>query len=839
MLCRTAYGRAKRNERLNTGNLGSGSAALLAVLLPCCAFADRLELSESGYFTKPGLDVIVFSDIYPEGHQTGVTVIQHDRRVAANGDLRLEASPGQWSPVPASGGRTVDSQARTISQTLSYPDPAKNRTGFNPIAYPDLELTYAVRVQPLEGNSFRVWVDLEKPLPGEWIGKIGFNFELFPGHLFGKGWVMEDVDETHAAGVFAVQPNGPIQDREGEWLNAPLARGTRLVVAPEDPLQRLAIESRTGALELLDGRSNHNNGWYIVRSSVPAGATERAIEWVITPNTVDGWQRDPVIQVSQLGYAPGQPKRAIIEQDRRDGTTGEMILFRLGAQGKERIAAGPVAPWGDFLRYRYLAWDFSAVDEPGLYQLEYRGQISELFRIGDVYARHAWQPTLEYYLPVQMCHVRVNEKYRVWHGLCHDDDARMAPLDHNHFDGYVSGPQTLTTYEPLQPVPGLNRGGWHDAGDYDLRIESQMTTVWLLAMMVEEFGLDYDATTVDQQRRVVEIHLPDGKNDALQQIEHGLLSVLGAYEALGRLYRGIIEPTLRQYVHLGDAATQTDNTVRDEPGATADDRWVFTEVNPARELDAAAGLAAAARVLRGYDDELAARALSAAQELFRHAEEVSAETSAMAFALTELFLATRDHAWLDRLVAMQDEVVATIDRTGWIIGRVMPQIRDEGFSEAVAAAVEGHQAKVREDMARTPYGVPYEPRIWGAGWDIQRFGVQQYFFHQAWPQLTDFDSVLNALNFVLGVHPGENTMSYVSGVGAQSALVAYGVNRADWSFIPGGVISGTNLVRPDLPELKIWPYFWQQTEYVMGGGATNYMFLVLAADAAFSGGAAQ
>ena len=53
---------------------------------------------------------------------------------------------------------------------------------------------------------------------------------------------------------------------------------------------------------------------------------------------------------------------------------------------------------------------------------------------------------------------------------------------------------------------------------------------------------------------------------------------------------------------------------------------------------------------------------------------------------------------------------------------------------------------------------------------------------------------------------------------------------ADWSFIPGGVISGTALIRPDLPELKIWPFFWQQTEYVMGGGATNYMFLVLAAN---------
>ena len=56
------------------------------------------------------------------------------------------------------------------------------------------------------------------------------------------------------------------------------------------------------------------------------------------------------------------------------------------------------------------------------------------------------------------------------------------------------------------------------------------------------------------------------------------------------------------------------------------------------------------------------------------------------------------------------------------------------------------------------------------------------------------------------------------------------MNRGDWSFIPGGVISGTNLVRPDLPELKEWPFLWQQAEYVIGGGASHFMFLVLGAD---------
>jgi len=76
---------------------------------------------------------------------------------------------------------------------------------------------------------------------------------------------------------------------------------------------------------------------------------------------------------------------------------------------------------------------------------------------------------------------------------------------------------------------------------------------------------------------------------------------------------------------------------------------------------------------------------------------------------------------------------------------------------------------------------------------------------------------------------GSNTASFAGGVGAKSATVGYGLNRADWSYIPGGVISGTALIRPDYPELLTFPFLWQQTEYVLGGGSSNYMFLVLAA----------
>jgi endoglucanase len=96
------------------------------------------------------------------------------------------------------------------------------------------------------------------------------------------------------------------------------------------------------------------------------------------------------------------------------------------------------------------------------------------------------------------------------------------------------------------------------------------------------------------------------------------------------------------------------------------------------------------------------------------------------------------------------------------------------------------------------------------------------------------DYMVKALNFVLGVHPGENTASFASGVGARSMTVANGFNRADSSYIPGGISSGTALIRPDFPELKDIPFLWQQGEYVLGGGSSNYMFLVLAADQVFN-----
>ena len=810
----------------------------------CFAQQPSFILNNLGYFEMGGVNVMAYQDIYPEGHQGGVAVIMHGKRLATNGDLRLDETPGQWQPIPRQLDRKVDEAGKTITVNLAYPDPAINRKGFNPIEYPDLDLNYTVKIRS-EDASVVVTVDLDNPVPEEFIGKVGFNMELFPGILFGKTWIMDK-----KSGIFPRQANGPaLTDGKGEIVAAvPISTGRKLTVAPESDLLRMSIESRTGDLQLLDGRYVHNNGWFVVRSLVAAGATENAVEWIISPNMVSGWRSDPVIHVSQIGYHTDQDKVAIIEVDKNDKTPRNAELIRIGENGSRTVMTG-INPelWGSFLRYRYFMFDFSSFRQEGMYCVKYGDELSQPFRISpDVFKRDVWQPTLEYFLPVQMCHMRVNEKYRVWHGLCHMDDALMAPVNHNHFDGYIQGPSTLTHYSPGDHVPGINIGGWHDAGDYDLRVESQSSEIYILAMAFEAFNVTWDETAIDQKTRIVEIHQPDGRPDILQQIEHGVLSVVGGYKSLGRLYRGIICPDKRQYVLLGDGSTMTDGLVyykdmmpesqKGNSYSFPDDRLVFTEENPSRELTVAAHLAAASRTLKGFNDTLSDQALEVARAIYSNEYNLSGRVmNSKLHAASELLLTTGEEQYRKFILENETAVIKGIRDLAWLLGRSLDKIGNVQFTSSVRTAAKTLSDEITKLSAETPFGVPYRPHIWGAGWDIESFGVRQYYLHKYFPDIFQSAPVFNALNFILGVHPGENTSSFASGVGSRSTTVAYGVNRADWSYIPGGVSSGTALIRPDFPELLDWPYLWQQQEYVMGGGATNFMFLVLAADELLGG----
>ena len=816
----------------------SPALSTIAILLLCIfpLSAADLRLNEQDYFEAQGLSVLLFHNAYHgvfgDEKMSGVEIILHGERIATNGDVRLSPTPEQWDPIPRFQDRKRSPSGNQLTASLSYPDRG---------------LSYHIEVAP-EPDGFRVTVHLDQPLPSALVGKAGFNLEFLPTSYFGKSYILDT-----GSGTFPRHPNGPMQkDATGIAQPAPIATGQRMVLSPEDPLTRVTISSDSGPLMFFDGRNKAQNGWFVVRTLISSGRTQNAVVWHIHPNVVSGWTRPPVVAYNQVGYTPQRAKVAVIELDPLFDAPKTARVLRLAPDGEYREAfQSEIKPWGKWMRYQYARFDFSALHEPGIYAIEYAGHRNTPFRIAEqVYREHVWQASLDTYLPVQMDHVKVREGYRIWHGPSHLDDARQAPVNYVHFDGYSMGPSTDSPFAPGEHIPGLDHGGWYDAGDYDIRTESQARVVTDLALAREYFQVDWDETTVDEKARSVQIRAPDGIPDAIQQIQHGVIAILAQYHTIGHAIPGIIEPTLQEYTHLGDAASQTDGRIYSwrlgplESDGTysgvPDDRWAFTTHTTPLDYLAISSLAAASRVLRGFDDGMSAECLQTAVRVWDEehkrppvifksfnttAGELSDEETK---ATVELLIATKGgDPYRKRLKELLPEIQNRFAFLGWIVARAVP-LMDPEFKEALASSLRSYKSKLDEQLSHNPYGVPIATGTWGGAAAAAGFSVQMYFFHKAFPDIVGPEYILRGFDYVLGTHPVSN-LSFVSSVGTQSKLIAYGNNRADYSFIPGGIIPGIVIIQPDFPELKeAWPFLWYENEYVVDTVASY----ILAANAA-------
>jgi hypothetical protein len=791
----------------------------------------RLKLNGLGYFETRGLNVLAFSNWYDgnfsDAKISGIELIHHEVRTATNGDVRLSPTPGQWDRVPQLVDRRVDAESGSVETLL---------------AYPEYGLRYAIKAEA-RGDGLRLAVRLDQPLPPELEGRAGFNLEFLPSAYFGKAYLADG-----RAGLFPRYPSGPMAPSQaGTAEPQPIAAGSTIVLAPEDPLRRVTIQASGGRLQLYDGRNTAQNGWYVARSPLPSGRSGTVVEWFLSASTVPGWVRPPVIAHSQVGYHPDQQKVAVIELDKHDRPLAHARLLNVTEAGEfvERLSGAP-RDWGGYLRYNYATFDFSAAREAGLYVIEYGDTRSRPFRIGpDVYA-DTWHPTLDVFFAVQMDHMFVREAHRVWHGAAHLDDALQAPVSHEHFDLYAQGPTTDTPFQPGQHIPGLNVGGWFDAGDFDIRTQTQYATLLDLVQAWERFGPRRDETTIDQRRRFVAIHVPDGTPDLLQQIEHGTLALIAQHRAVGHAIAGIVEPDLTQYTHLGDAASKTDNRVYNPrlksgesdgfTSGTFDDRWAFTSKSTALNYGSIAALAAASRALRGYRDELAEECLATAArvwdeehahapDLFQHGNTTGGRLDDEELkAAVELLACTRDPRYARRIDELWPAIERDFGQNAAVAARALPFM-----SESFARKLEARTRAYAEDLARSggenPFGVPITTGGWAGNSTIIRFALTNYALHKAFPGLIDPETVFRGLSYLYGCHPGSN-ISFVSGVGAASKEVAYGSNRADFSFIAGGIVPGVLILKPDFPENKEdWPFLWGQNEYVVDLGA-SYIFLV-------------
>jgi hypothetical protein len=818
-----------------------------------------MKLTDSGYLDTPGFSVILYHSTYDrtfvDQKNTAMEMILHGQRIATNGDVRLVPTPEQWDLVAELKGREAEKENNRLRARLSFP------------AY---QMDYRLEVVP-EPGGVRVSLNLDKPLPERLAGRAGFNLEFLPSAYVGKAYVVEG----GATGIFPRTPRDPMVKAppapddpkklpyQEEWDEAkgytqplPFATGRSITLAADDQQYRVRVTSETGPLSLYDGRNRAQNGWFVLRTLIPSGKTEGAVVWHIRPDVIPNWTRPPMVAHSQAGYPPDYPKVAVIELDPRFAAPKTARVVRLGEDGAYKQAfEGPVSEPTPWLRYKYAKFDFSDVREPGLYAIEYAGQRTELFPIAkDVYSK-TWQPSLDTYLATAMDHVSVREGYRLWHGVSHLDDARQAPPNRQHFDGWSMGPNLDSPYKPGEHIPGLNVGGWYDAGDFDIQTRSQFAVIQDLSLAYKEFDLKWDQLTVDWKARAVEMHRPDGIPDAVQQVKHGVLQVLAQIKAVGHAFPVISEPTLRQYTHLGDGASKTDGRIYSEKlgpyevkgdySGVPDDRWAFTTKSGSMQYGAAASLAAAAPVLKGWDDALAKECLETAVKIWEeeHANPTPTPSRPGGFgppggmaaaeewnAAVQLLIATNGgEPYKKRLVELFPAVAQRFGFGGWPAVRVLPYM-DAAFKKQVEEAVKSYVAQLDRDLAATPFGVPPSRGGWGGSGAVIDLGARMYFLHKAFPEIVGKDYTLRAANYILGTHPASSS-SYVSAVGTSSKLKAYGNNRADNSFIPGGVIPGYVVIKPDFPEcIDDFGFLWFESEYVITA-ASKWILAANAADA--------
>lgn len=814
------------------------------------ASGQSLKLNKLEYFETQGVNVLVYNNLFTGGFNdeknAGIELIHHGVRTAQGGAVRLSSTPEQWDLVPIVSNRKVDAAAKTIEATLRYTD-------YN------FESRVVVTAK---GTGVEIAVYLDQPLPKTLEGKAGFNLEFLPSQYWQKAYLMDgryNRFPRYVVGNSTTKPNSekPKQfkgyktsnDRgTGKFIDPlPLETGRSFILAPDEPARLVTITSPDADLMLFDGRMLAQNGWFVVRSVLPAGKTGKVLTWMVEPNAINGWIREPNIGFSQVGYTPAQPKVAVIELDKKDKALTAASLYKIGDDGKTvKVFTGSIANWGDYFKYHYVKFDFSSVKTPGIYYIQYGKFKTNNFLIQQNVYEKITDATSDIWIPIHMDHMFVKEAYRVWHGEPFKEGYLQAPPNTDHFDLHDQGPTTDTKYKPLELIPGLNVGGFFDAGDFDIETGSNISVVQNFVRTWEYFKPLRDQTFVDEKQRYVDLHRPDGTPDVLQFIEHGTLNLVAQAEIVGHMTQTLTNSVLDNYHHLGDAASSTDGlpynpnlgpyevAADGRSSGVKDDLWAFTSRNPGLDLEAATMFAAASRALKGYNDDLAVRALLQSKRLLTEATALLANKpqdssrrarggGADISTNLQLFISTGEQQYLNKF---QQLLWPALDRNvNFILLTALNAIpyMDAAYKEKLRPYVIKYNEYIKGLEKDNPYGVPVGLGNWAGNGAVTGFGTTVCFANKYFPDVVDASHAYKITNWLFGCHPYHN-YSFVATVGAtRPKAMFYGNNRADFSFIPGNVAPGVLFRKPDhFENYDDWPFFWGQNEGTIAGN-TGYL----------------
>jgi endoglucanase len=825
-------------------------SVLLLLSVWSSAWSQDLKLNDLEYFEAQGVNVLVYNNLFTGGFNdeknAGIELIHHGVRTAQGGAIRLSNTPEQWDLVPEIPVRKVDRASQTIESTLRYSD-----------------YNFDSRVVvTAKGRGVEISVYLDKPVPKTLEGAAGFNLEFLPSQYWGKTYLMDgryNRFPRYVVGNTVTRSNSekPKQfkgyvtsdDRgTGKFIDPlPLEKGRTLLLAPDEPSRLVKITSADADVMLFDGRVLAQNGWFVVRSILPSGKTGKVLTWMIEPNAIKGWIREPNIGFSQVGYLPTQQKVAVIELDKKDKVLAKASLFKVEHDGNAtEVFTGNIIPWGDYYKYHYVKFDFTSVKDRGIYYIQYGNFKTNNFLIEHNVYDKMTDATSDIWIPIHMNHMFVNESYRVWHGEPFKEGYRQAPPNTDHFDLHAQGPTTDTKYKALELIPRLNVGGFFDAGDFDIETGSNISVVQNFVHTWEYFKPLRDQTFVSHEQRYVDLHRPDGKPDVLQFIEHGTMNLVAQAEIVGHMTQTLSNAVLDNYHHLGDAASSTDGLPYNpnlgpyeiasdgRSSGVKDDLWAFTSRNASLDLRAATMLAAASRALKGYNDDLSARALLQSKRLLKEATELIAsqppDTSRWARSANvgtnlQLYLATRDKQYQQKF---QELLWPALDRSVHFnlltALHAVPHM-DAGFKQKLRPYVIKYNDYIKGLEKNNPYGVPIDLGNWAGSGTVMNYGTTICFANKYFPDLVDASHTYKVTNWLFGCHPYHN-YSLVAAVGAaRPKAVFYGNNRADFSFIPGNVAPGILFRKPDhFENYDDWPFLWGQNEGTIAGNTLYLIF---------------
>jgi endoglucanase len=195
-------------------------------------------------------------------------------------------------------------------------------------------------------------------------------------------------------------------------------------------------------------------------------------------------------------------------------------------------------------------------------------------------------------------------------------------------------------------------------------------------------------------------------------------------------------------------------------------------------------------------------------------------------AALQLYITTKDEKYSKRFTEL---LWAALDKSVegggemFLALQAFPYMNND-FKTKLRSYVVKYKELIDGYSKENPYGVPITSKGWGGNNVIISFAITNYYACKAFPDIIKPEYVFKGLNYILGCHPYSN-LSFVSAVGTRSKEVAYGNNRADFTFIAGGVVPGLLLFKPDFLENKEdWPFFWGENEYVIDICAA-YIFL--------------